>query len=198
MGQVAITLEGLAALTTKQRGGLITRAHNSEKVTVALYQAAGVAALQHAEQHGDRTLLERLVNGMGGKGYRAAMVAWVGAFSPIRFNGDGKSGVQKKDPTPWDIPGAFATLFTTYEPDPEKKPLSLEALLRIINGMEKRVEKAEATEEPPAVLLAFAAHMAEAAKAFKAPDVANDEPINGEFRVVDEPRLEPARLIAAA
>lgn len=102
--------------------------------------------LEHAEEHGDVTLADLLVKELP-KGQRIeALKVWFETFSPIRWNGKGEVGQLKKEAknyTPYDLEAAGATPY--YQLTNEKKPqaLTLEQIQNIVNGLTKRIDKAE-------------------------------------------------------
>lgn len=106
----------------------------------------GLECLEHAEEHGDVTLADLMVKELP-KGQRVeALKVWFETFSPIRWNGKGEVGQLKKEAknyTPYDLEAAAATPY--YSLTQEKKPqtLSLENLINIVQGLEKRIDKAE-------------------------------------------------------
>lgn len=113
----------------------------------ALIHEAAVQCIAHAEKHGDVTLLDRLIKGVGKSVRVEGLKVWTAEFTPIRWNGDGKVGMLKKGQNgykPFDIAKAEATPFWALSAADERtaKPLTIEAMLRVVHGMKGRLEKA--------------------------------------------------------
>ena len=113
----------------------------------ALIHEAAVQCIAHAEKHGDVTLLDRLVTGVGKSVRVQGLKVWAQEFTPIRWNGDGKVGLLKKGQNgfkPFDVPKAMETPFWALSAADERtaKPLTIEAMLKVVHGMKGRLEKA--------------------------------------------------------
>ena len=105
-----------------------------------------VQCLLHAEKHNDPRKMDNLLKALG-KAHRAeALKVWVGEFSPIAWNGDGRVGIYPKTSKkykPFLIAQADATPFWEFTKEKATKPLTFEALKKIVIGLSKKVEKAE-------------------------------------------------------
>lgn len=105
-----------------------------------------VQCLLHAKKHDDPRKMDNLINALG-KAHRAlTLKLWVETYSPIRWNGDGKVGILPKDSkkyVPFQIVEADAMKFWDLQEETVKKPLTLAALKKIVEGLTKKVEKAE-------------------------------------------------------
>lgn len=104
-----------------------------------------VLCIQHAQESADCTPLHRLVCGVHVSAAPAAMKAWAKKFTPITWNGDDQVKLipsTNKLFKPFDIDGAMASPYWN-EIETVKKPLTLAALMKIVEGMEKRIDKAE-------------------------------------------------------
>lgn len=137
-------------LPTKQVSKMIASiAKRAAKLDVDIHIAA-IQCMLHAQEHGDVTLIDRLVNSLGKSHRKLGLMIWVTGFSPIAWNGDGKVGLLKegvnKTFVPFNIEGADETPFWAYEPSNEAikaGPVTLEKLMAVINQMSKRIDKAE-------------------------------------------------------
>jgi hypothetical protein len=104
-----------------------------------------VECLTHAEQHNDPRKLDRIYHGLHKASRPEAFKVWVEKFSPVRWNGDGKVGMLKqtaKNYVPFDVKGADAEPYWTPQ-EVIQKPLTLAALKKMIEQMEKKLAKAE-------------------------------------------------------
>lgn len=108
--------------------------------------STAIQCLLHAEKHGDPRKMDNLLKALG-KAHRAeALKVWVGEFSPIAWNGDGVVGIHPKTSKkfkPFAVEAADATPFWELTEEKASKPLTFEALKKIIAGLSKKVEKAE-------------------------------------------------------
>ena len=147
-------------------GGRITKGENMtnalEKRIDALAKKASalmsethclaVEVLNHAAQHGDVTLIERLFKALP-KGFdRSAFLTWLYAYSPVRTSGDqSKWGLLKegaKGFVAFNIEGADATPFWGYAKKPEAQQMDYAKILQMVVRLEKRLEKiADGKEE---------------------------------------------------
>lgn len=144
--------------TAKQIGTLVDKAIAHTLKGDALIHEAAVQCLFHAgpkEQggngSGDVTLLERLVKGLGKSVRVQGLRAWITKFSPIAWNGDDKWGMLKKGDKgfkAFNLADALANPFWTLEEATEtagvKPPLSMDALLSMIEKLGGRIDKAVA------------------------------------------------------
>lgn len=112
----------------------------------AIHNAA-VQCLMHAEKHGDTTLADRLIKGLGKSVRVEGLRLWFHDFSPIRWNGDGKVGQLKagqKDFKAYDAKAADENPFYSYAPAGERtaRPISFDTVLKLIDNLPDRVVKA--------------------------------------------------------
>lgn len=133
--------------TAAQIGKMVdTAIAHTAKGDMIIHEAA-VQCLAHAEKHGDTTLLDRLVKGLGRSIRVEGLRVGVAKYSPVRWNGDGKVGALKagaKGYVPYDVAGFEANPFWTLGEADERtaKPLNIDAVLKVIHGLKGRVEKA--------------------------------------------------------
>jgi hypothetical protein len=114
----------------------------------ALVTATALGGLLLCEADGNATRMDQLLAVLP-KGYRSeGFKLWVMAFSPIRWNGDGKIGVQKADAknfTAYNHEGAAAVKFWDFSKENQAvKTLSLETLLAILAREAKYLDEADA------------------------------------------------------
>ena len=105
-----------------------------------------VQCLLHAEKHGDPRKMDNLIKALGKAHRSKTLKLWAETFSPIRWNGDGKVGLLPKNSkkyVPFQIVEADAMKFWDLQEETVKKPLTLAALKKIVEGLTKKVEKAE-------------------------------------------------------
>lgn len=144
---------------------------SAARLQVRIHEIA-LECLQHAQEHGDATLINTLYRGLPTGQRTESLRVWVETYSPIRFKSDGGVGVLKAEAkafTPYDLVNAETNPYYT-ERETVKKPLTLDQLIKLANGMVNKVNKAEeegriAEGEDPAKMKAFAAAIAAAAKA---------------------------------
>lgn len=102
--------------------------------------------MEHAMEHGDVTLADLIVKELP-KGQRVeALKTWFETFSPIRWNGSGEVGQLKREArafTPYDIEQASAKPYYELTKEKVQRELTLEQLVNIVNGLAKRIDKAE-------------------------------------------------------
>lgn len=124
--------------------GIASIAKRSAKLSADIH-TYGVQALLHALTHSDPRKVDAILKALHKANRPEAFKVWVEANSPIRWNGDGKIGMQKPDAkafTPFNIDGANAKPY--YEATENVgKPLTLAALKAMIQQMEKKLDKAE-------------------------------------------------------
>ena len=120
---------------------------NAAKLNVMIHET-GVAILEHANQHGDCTRAQMLVMAMPASMRRTMLIAWFTKFSPIvtKPAADWTSKMHKvgtKLFVPFDIEGAKALPFYQMaEENPEGKSLDFAALMKMVEGLAKRIDKA--------------------------------------------------------
>ena len=101
----------------------------------------GVSCMWHADQHGDVTLMQALINALGKSQRRNALIEWSVAYGKFALGkkvgdsieacAEGESGNQvvfdKKRTT--DLPSAEAITPWEFKPEPDFKPFDLHAEL---------------------------------------------------------------------
>ena len=141
------------------------------KTLTADIHNTGVQCLLHAQAHGDITLVDRLAKALAAANAPEVFKAWVKEYSPITWNGAGEVKLipsTNKTFKPFDVDGANANPY--WQKIEVKKPeLTYEALLKILQGMEKRVMTAQdkgliAEGEDVTAMLALAKRAQEVAK----------------------------------
>lgn len=102
-------------------------------------QVAAVSAMAHHAQHGDVTLINRLIEVMP-KGARVnALREFIIQFGKV--NWDTEEKVFKHDATgTFEKEGAIGTSWTEFKPEPEYKPFDA---LKAISAMVKRIDSAD-------------------------------------------------------
>lgn len=124
-----------ASAIAKAINGVIKSATNAQ---VKIHEVA-VSALAHAEEHGDVTLIAKLVYGLP-KGTRANLVSkWARAFAPIKFSDRDMNAKMDKSATAiaFDVDGSEATPF--WEMKSEVKPAEI-TLQAIVDYLSKRAK----------------------------------------------------------
>lgn len=111
-----------------------------------LIHETAIECLQHAQEHGDVTIIDALVKALP-KGQRVeSLIEWVQDYSPVRWNGAKEVGLLKKEAkafTPFDIETAMTDPYYSHTAEQRsKQKLSLEALQNIVAGLSTRIEKA--------------------------------------------------------
>lgn len=100
---------------------------------------AAVSCLAHHKQHGDVTLINRLVEAMP-KGSRVnALREFVQAVGGVSYDEKAKAFKHEKGKA-FDMEAAVATSWTEYKPEPEYKPFDAMAAMK---AMLKRVDDAD-------------------------------------------------------
>lgn len=112
-----------------------------------LVHTTAVAGLLLIQNDGNVTRMDQLLAALP-KGYRKqAFTLWVQAHSPIRWNGDGKIGLQKADAktfTPFNIEAAEQVPFWDFTQDDIRVgKLSLDVILAILKREAEKLAKAD-------------------------------------------------------
>lgn len=142
--------------SAKQIGVLVDTAITHTQKGDEIVHTAAIQCLAHAEKHGDTTLMDRLVKGLGKSVRRQALILWVHDFSPIRWNGDGqvgqapakikRDGKEQDNPNyrPYNVDKADATPFYDYAPGAERtaRPLSFDGIIAVVEGLEGKIARA--------------------------------------------------------
>lgn len=99
--------------------------------------------------HGDLTLFAALLEAAGerAKGRKQAIINWATNFASINVDGDGKVKhipATNKRAKEWDLEAANDTPYWMFEPDAVKTPLTLAAMIKIIEAqMVNKLAKAK-------------------------------------------------------
>jgi hypothetical protein len=129
-----------AAAVGKRIKSIATR---SAKLTKDIHETA-IQCLGHAQVHGDVTLIDRLAKALAKANAPEVFRNWVREYAPITWNGDDQVKLipsTNKMFKPFDIEGAAKNPY--WEKIETKKPeLTLEKLVKLLQGLEKRVTKA--------------------------------------------------------
>jgi len=134
----------------------------SAKLTGDIH-AVAIQCLGHAQVHGDVTLIDRLAKALAKANAPEVFRNWVREYAPITWNGDDQVKLipsTSKMFKPFNIEGAAENPY--WEKIETKKPeLTLEKLVKLLQGLEKRVTKANdegqiAEGEDVAAMLALA------------------------------------------
>jgi hypothetical protein len=142
--------------SAKQIGVLVDTAITHTVKGDEIVHTAAIQCLAHAAKHGDTTLMDRLVKGVGKSVRRQALILWIHDFSPIRWNGDGEVGqasakikrdgkeVDNPNFRPYDVEKANATPFYDYAPGAERtaRPLSFDGLYDVVTGLKGKIARA--------------------------------------------------------
>lgn len=145
-------------------------AKRSKQLTSDIHNV-GVQCLAHAREHGDITLIDRLYKALGSANAPEAFKAWVKEYSPVTWNGDGEVKLipsTNKMFKPFDLDGANSNPYWN-KIEVKKTPLTYAAMLKVLQGMEKRVIKAQedgliAEGEDVTAMLALAKRAQDVAK----------------------------------
>lgn len=103
---------------------------------------AALSCLQYAEQHGDVTMMQRLIVALPASTRKNALLAWACAFGKFSPSEDGKSVEYNKHGST-DLATAEAKPFWDFVPEQPFKPFDLAAELA---KLVKRAEKAAKDE----------------------------------------------------
>lgn len=139
---------------------------NAAKLNQLIHTTA-MLIVEHAKEHGDCTRAQTLVNAMPASMRKTMLVLWFSTFTPIVVKADDTAWNAKmhKEGTklfvPFDLDAARETpFFTLAEQNPEAKILDFAALVKLVEGLGKRIEskieKGEVKEEDKASAKAIA------------------------------------------
>lgn len=104
---------------------------NGKKLDLDIH-VAGVSCLNHINEHGDVTLLNRLVAAMP-KGSRVnALRAWAEDFGRVSYNTDTNVFDFDKKSKPTDLVKAAETSWTEYKPESKYVPMDFRAKLTVL------------------------------------------------------------------
>lgn len=130
--------------TMKARFTKITNDYG--KVNAYVHETAMMIAA-HALEHGDCSTAQGLVMAMPASTRRSMLILWFATYTPIVVKDDDKFVAKLHKPesksfVPFDLTAGSATPFYTLaEQNPEGKILDFAALLKLVEGLGKRIEK---------------------------------------------------------
>jgi hypothetical protein len=120
---------------------------SGKKLQVELHRIA-LSCLQHADKHGDITLMQRLIEGVPAFGRKNALKTWAIHFGKFKLSEDGTLQYAKSAKT--DLMAAMALPFWEFTPEPELRPFDLaKSLDRIIAEYNRHKAKPVAGEHLP-------------------------------------------------
>ena len=146
-----------------------------------LVHTTAIAMASHAQEHGDMTLFVDLYNALHTATRRKAFAVWLSDFTPIRLKVKDDVALAKgsrilkeaeKGFTPWDIEGLNAVTYWDYTQEKDPRALDADAILKAIDRLSKRLDKAieKGTVSPELDTVAAHAYLAQLS-AVKAPDL---------------------------
>ena len=117
----------------------------------SLVHETAIAMAEHAKEHGDMTLFVDLYNALHTANRRKAFAVWLTDFTPIRLKvkddvamakGSRILTPEEKGFTPWDIAGLAAVTYWDYTQEKDPRALDADAILKAIDRLTKRLDKA--------------------------------------------------------
>jgi vesicle coat complex subunit len=108
--------------------------------------ACAMECLEHAEAHGDATLIDNLIKALPNGQRVTTLREWVQEFTPVRWNKDGEVALISKKSKLYegfkldqakDLP-----YYAWAGAEKSTKPLTLEALMNLVRNLDKRIDKA--------------------------------------------------------
>ena len=130
-------------------------------------QVAALSAMQHHVEHGDVTLINRLVDSMP-KGSRVnALRAFIETFGAVRFDVESKKFVHLRGAT-FRLDDAMQVMWSEFKPETAYKPITdpLKRFDQLVAAFEKDMaEMGDASKVRPEMVAALKAAKAEALKA---------------------------------
>ncbi len=90
-----------------------------------------VSCLAHIEKHGDITLLNRLMSALPAGWRSNALKAWAEEFGKVNYDNTQKAFTYDKAKKS-NIEGAISVTPEDFKPEPEYKPLDLEAAIKAL------------------------------------------------------------------
>lgn len=100
------------------------------------------SALTHAAEHGDSSLCTLLVQSMPKSSRRQALIDWNETFGNIKWTMVGEEQKFKKvKDTECKLEEAYETPFYDLTPDKSTKPFDMSKLLKMLDGVIRKVEK---------------------------------------------------------
>lgn len=135
------------SFNARMKARLTVISSNAAKLNTYIHETA-MQILAHAQEHGDCTFALKLTLAMPASMRRTMLIKWFETFSPVTVklpgtgNPDGKVGINKgKNAKPFDLEGAAATPFYELaEQEPEDKVYTLAELIKMVQGLGKRIE----------------------------------------------------------
>lgn len=124
-------------------------------------QVAALSAMQHHAEHGDVTIINRLVAAMPKSSRVNALREYIQCFGGVTYNSETKlfMHVSGKE---FDLEAASEKMWTAYKPEPEYVPFDA---LAAITNLVKKLDKADAlkgdkvTDEQAAAIRKLAAEL---------------------------------------
>lgn len=127
-------------------------------------QIAALSAMQHHVEHGDVTLINRLVSAMP-KGSRVnALRTFIDTFGAVRYDTESKRFVHVKGKT-FNIEAAMKVMWTEFKPESAYTPITdpLKQFDRLVSQFEKDVaEMGDQSKVTPEMITALKAAKADA------------------------------------
>jgi hypothetical protein len=147
----------------------------------ALVHETSIAMAEHAKEHGDMTLFVDLYNALHTANRRKAFAVWLYDHTPIRIKVKDDVAIAKgsrilkpedKGFVDWNIGALAAVTYWDYTTEKDPKQLDADAILKAIDRLAKRLERAIEKDQvsPELDIAAAQAYVAELAKV-KAPDM---------------------------
>lgn len=130
-------------------------------------QVAALSAMQHHVEHGDVTLINRLVDSMP-KGSRVnALRAFIETFGAVRFDAESKKFVHVKGAT-FRLDDAMQIMWSEFKPETAYQPITdpFGRVVALVAAFEKDVaELGDASKVTPEMISALKSAKAEAIEA---------------------------------
>ena len=117
----------------------------------SLVHDTSLAMASHAKEHGDMTLFVDLYNALHTANRRKAFAAWLYDFTPIRIKVKDDVALAKgsrilkageKGYTEWNLEGLAAVTYWDYTTEKDPKAMDADAILKAIDRLSKRLDKA--------------------------------------------------------
>lgn len=121
-----------------------------EKLASLVHETA-VGMARHAFEHGDMTLFVDLYNALHTAQRRKAFAVWLHDFTPIRIKVKDDVALAKgsrilkeaeKGFTPWNLDGLAAVTYWDHTAEKDPRNLDADAILKAIERLGKRLERA--------------------------------------------------------
>lgn len=149
---------GTAIASIKKRGA---------KLDTDIHLCA-VSCLYHAKEHGDVTLMTRLVDAMPKSGRRKALIHWVNEHSMLGYvEGEQQFRMTKSKSKSWKMEAAEATPFWEFTTEKAPTALTIEQLVKSVVARVKKAKENDLFGEGFTVK-GFEAKLAEELKEFEA------------------------------